>query len=188
MKPAFCQFLPCLALLLGVALTTTGCYGPRGGCCASPGTYGGKPGPTVAEMRRINPAEFNDAAAMAAALGASELQILLVESFTITPGVTQYDGAGNPPNPYLMIELVGRPGGQGHTVTRALLRFLPETWGKLGQATYIPARNEIWADFPREQAADFYQVLKDGKRVLCFFSRSATSAKTDCYLYVSTPK
>lgn len=139
-------------------------------------------------MPRINPADFSDAAAMAKAVGASEFQILLVDSFTITPGVTQYDGVANVPSSYVMLELVGRPYAQGHTVTRAMLRFLPKTWGKPNQANFIPSRKEIWADFPREQADDFYEVLKDGKQVLCFFHRSAISAKTDCYLYMNTRK
>ncbi len=188
MKHLARQLLPLFALLLGVTISSTGCHAPRGGGCAASACCSGKPGPTVEEMRRINPADYGDAAAMATALAASELQILLVESFTITPGVTQYDGAGNPPNPYVMLELIGKPYAQGHTVTRAMLRFLPDTWGKPGQATYIPSRKEIWADFPREQADDFYQVLKDGKQVLCFFHRSAVSTKTDCYLYVNTRK
>lgn len=180
-------------LLVSVALLTaltSGCMTGREGCCGGGGGMGGrKLGSTAAEAIvvhiELDPASLEK---MKANSKATQLEALLVDSFSVIPGVTQYDSAGNPPITYVTILLTGKPYYQGNTVTSAQIRFLPETWGGLSRPAYLADRNLIVADHPRETFAPFYQALKDGKTVMCVFEHSDTLAKSECYLYTTQSK
>lgn len=179
------RFVRSFAALLGAALFSSGCQTDSGSIGGQKSTGSRVP---AAETGGVSAGDLASPEVVRSKLKATQLEVLKVESFIVMPAVTQHDGAGNRARTHVTIELLGRPYYATSTVTSAQLRFLPSDWGGLSRPAYVAGRNRIVADHPLAQAEHFYQIIKDGKEVLCLFVHSDAFAKSECYLFVYQKK